>query len=468
MFPNQQQQHLHPASYLTLAINATPVATSEMPSPRPNYLIESSTGIDMAQFSSVASGNVLRSSSKLELVPKGYGNATGFSNNSMLQQDQQEPFLAVSAFVKPGFVSPSTMIQVKSPGTFTFDDNVEVARIISMPWMAESLGKRPRDMKRLDGNSWYVVCKVIQYGNAITVLLRSFSNPTTDFGFFKPPADFENHPFQQGDFVQLSQVGYSSARNRIATQIRIRPRNIDPSLFGIHPDMEIRTSFYQRNIAGTVSIDDSQLDDDTDAESAHDNYTDQSEGHLTPAPAEMNAYTKIIFDASTVATVSNMETEEMSHFLHILSMIWPKGSRQKPPCDMKRMRPEQWYVVCELASWGEKRALMLRSMDAPETDKGFFKPPERYETFPFEVGQCLQIQECGYSQKRNKVAKKIKIRPLAADFPAFHVIRAITADKDRQRDAEADEIMRRETNRIRQSKYREKKRVKLAAEFDNA
>jgi hypothetical protein len=108
----------------------------------------------------------------------------------------------------------------------------QVSCIVAIPWPVAAGKRPPRDMKRLDVSRWYVVCKVMKWGETPALFMRDFENPETDFGFYKPPVLFHTFPFQVGDQLQLHCVGYSVSRNKIATSIRLRMTIIAPLLEG--------------------------------------------------------------------------------------------------------------------------------------------------------------------------------------------------------------------------------------------
>ena len=113
-----------------------------------------------------------------------------------------------------------------------------LSQITQIPWVV-SAGKRPpRDMKRLDQNVWYVVCKATRWGESTALFLRSTVNDA-DAGFFKPPMRYANYEFDVGDCVRVSRVGYSASRNKIATDIAIRPslfKEISPEKLAWQPN----------------------------------------------------------------------------------------------------------------------------------------------------------------------------------------------------------------------------------------
>jgi hypothetical protein len=102
----------------------------------------------------------------------------------------------------------------------------EVNRIVSIPWPAAAGKRPPRDMKRLDLASWYVVCKVMKWGDTPALFVRGAAKSEDDYGFYKPPAQYYSYHFQIGDRIQVSQLGYSSSRNRVATSIRVKPTHM--------------------------------------------------------------------------------------------------------------------------------------------------------------------------------------------------------------------------------------------------
>jgi len=103
-----------------------------------------------------------------------------------------------------------------------------VTRIVAIPWPAAAGKRPPRDMKRLQPHEWYIVCKVMKWGDTPALFVRSSTTADTDFGFYKPPAQFYTYHFQVGDRLQLSQIGYSSSRNKVATSIRVKATQMLP------------------------------------------------------------------------------------------------------------------------------------------------------------------------------------------------------------------------------------------------
>jgi hypothetical protein len=103
-----------------------------------------------------------------------------------------------------------------------------VERITTIPWPAAAGKRPPRDMKRLDGEEWYVVCKVMKWGDTPALFVRATRKAAEDFGFYKPPAQYYTYHFQVGDRLQLSRVGYSSSRNKVAVSISVKATHMFP------------------------------------------------------------------------------------------------------------------------------------------------------------------------------------------------------------------------------------------------
>jgi hypothetical protein len=98
----------------------------------------------------------------------------------------------------------------------------QLSRLTQIPWVVTAGKRPPRDMKRLDPSIWYVVCKTTRWGDTMALFLRSSVNEH-DAGFFKPPVRYSTFEFETGDCVRVSRIGYSPSRNKIATEIVIRP-----------------------------------------------------------------------------------------------------------------------------------------------------------------------------------------------------------------------------------------------------
>mmetsp|Transcript_10518 Transcript_10518/g.18571 ORF Transcript_10518/g.18571 Transcript_10518/m.18571 type:complete len:463 (+) Transcript_10518:641-2029(+) len=79
-----------------------------------------------------------------------------------------------------------------------------------------------------------------------------------------------------------------------------------------------------------------------------------------------------------------------------------------PPRDMKRLKQHIAYKVTRVAKWGEKLAVFLTNPEDAR-DSGFYKPPEAYRDHIFHVGDMITLESVGYSQSRNRVARKIGI-----------------------------------------------------------
>jgi hypothetical protein len=103
-----------------------------------------------------------------------------------------------------------------------------VGQVTGIPWPAAAGKRPPRDMKRLVPGEWYIVCKVMKWGDTPALFVRASRDFTNDNGFYKPPAQYYTYQFQIGDRLQLSQVGYSSSRNKVATSIRVKPTHMSP------------------------------------------------------------------------------------------------------------------------------------------------------------------------------------------------------------------------------------------------
>eukprot|EP00511_Aplanochytrium_stocchinoi_P007021 CAMPEP_0204834508 /NCGR_PEP_ID=MMETSP1346-20131115/20025_1 /ASSEMBLY_ACC=CAM_ASM_000771 /TAXON_ID=215587 /ORGANISM="Aplanochytrium stocchinoi, Strain GSBS06" /LENGTH=327 /DNA_ID=CAMNT_0051967867 /DNA_START=775 /DNA_END=1758 /DNA_ORIENTATION=+ len=97
-----------------------------------------------------------------------------------------------------------------------------------------SVGKTPpRDMKRLSPDTWYIVTKVANWGDAPALFLVSEEEKSKDekskAEFFKPPKAYWTARFHVGDKVKLSKVGYSASRNLVAIEIEVEPTKNAPS-----------------------------------------------------------------------------------------------------------------------------------------------------------------------------------------------------------------------------------------------
>lgn len=112
-------------------------------------------------------------------------------------------------------------------------------------------------------------------------------------------------------------------------------------------------------------------------------------------------------DADSIKTLQNGLADQ--HTLQMtINIAWDETVGKRPPRDMKRLKQFSWYVVCRTAMWGETPSLYLRSWKDHD-DNGFFKPPWNFFTFPFSVGDQIQVLSTGYSDSRNKVARDIAV-----------------------------------------------------------
>ncbi|KAH9251819.1 hypothetical protein BASA81_010262 [Batrachochytrium salamandrivorans] len=116
--------------------------------------------------------------------------------------------------------------------------------------------------------------------------------------------------------------------------------------------------------------------------------------------------------ASAVLDLGGQDPEEISLVSRIVAIPWPAAAGKRPPRDMKRLNIQLWYVVCKVMKWGDTPALFMRvcSLAEAEVDFGFYKPPVMFHTYPFQVGDRLQLHLVGYSMSRNKIATSIRLR----------------------------------------------------------
>ncbi len=183
-------------------------------------------------------------------------------------------------------------------------DVVEKAMLVKWD---ESVGKRPpRDMKRLNKGTWYVVCRISMWGSTPSLYLRSWKD-YSDFGFFKPPTPYFSHPFQVGDQIALVATGYSDSRNKIAQEIAI----ITPTgILTVHPaipagaPVPIKSHTPERKAKKRAkkSKDDDDDDDDDDSEE----YTGKSSKSKSKESGKKTAATP---KSSTAATSAKKEGE---------------------------------------------------------------------------------------------------------------------------------------------------------------
>lgn len=99
----------------------------------------------------------------------------------------------------------------------------------------------------------------------------------------------------------------------------------------------------------------------------------------------------------------------LDEIARLTKLDWPAEAGKRPPRDMKRLDPAVWYVVCRVSKWGEIPALLLRALNHHD-DGGFFKPPFRFFSYDFHVGDRLRVSGVGYSASRNKIAIDISIK----------------------------------------------------------
>lgn len=146
-----------------------------------------------------------------------------------------------------------------------------------------------------------------------------------------------------------------------------------------------------------------------------------------------------------------------------VSMPWTVALGKKPPCDMKRLTLNAYYVIVKVTRWGEATALCLRSVDQPRSDFGFFKPPAHYAEYPFRVGDCVQVTRLGYSPLRNRIASEIRITQTSYMGRVGSASSSgSSVDGNESDDTEQKLLHVREINRVRQRIYRAEKRARLA------
>lgn len=115
-----------------------------------------------------------------------------------------------------------TRLPISEPDVETDEYLQHVVKVAMMPWPAAAGKRPPRDMKRLNPIHWYIICKVLKWGDTPALFMRGTLHPDTDFGFYKPPTRYYKFPFQVGDRLQVVEIGYSVSRNKIATDIRAK------------------------------------------------------------------------------------------------------------------------------------------------------------------------------------------------------------------------------------------------------
>ncbi len=116
-----------------------------------------------------------------------------------------------------------------------------------------------------------------------------------------------------------------------------------------------------------------------------------------PMPVDSDVYKTLIKDIAEYPTIQFTS-----------NLAWDETVGKRPPRDMKRLKQSVWYVVCRTAMWGETPSLYLRAWKNTD-DNGFFKPPWNYFSYPFQIGDQIQLLTTGYSDSRNKVARDIAI-----------------------------------------------------------
>jgi hypothetical protein len=114
---------------------------------------------------------------------------------------------------------------------------------------------------------------------------------------------------------------------------------------------------------------------------------------------------------SPVLDFGGMDPAELEVVERIVSIPWPAAAGKRPPRDMKRLDTKLWSVVCKVMKWGDTPALFMRhgTLAEAEVEFGFYKPPVLFHTYPFQVGDRLQLTTTGYSASRNKIATAIKV-----------------------------------------------------------
>lgn len=308
-----------------------------------------------------------------------------------------------------------------------------IKELVQMSWPnQEYIHRPPRDMKRLRQSEWYVVCKTLLWGENPALLMRSLSRSSDDAGMYKPPVRYSSFEFQVGDCIQVSEVKYSSSRNKIATDIRIKMTKLFPISLAKRlwtpPVIEVDSD---NSTGGEVP----SAEKKKKASQQKTKPPKKQLGNRVPAAQDVvpsrtqEKVYSILEDSSASSSGSSSIAQSpvnsigiVSHSFpgdrddiafklsSVLSMPWPEESGKKPPRDMKRLRVNEWYIVCKISKWGEAQALCLRGLTDPKCDYGFYKPPTSYSEYNFNVGDCIQIAQVGYSPLRNKVALDIRVR----------------------------------------------------------
>lgn len=312
----------------------------------------------------------------------------------------------------PWSLSVPVMPTSPRPGPDQHDLTRRIHEIVNMSWNTlEQMQRPPRDMKRFDMADWYVVCKVLKWGQNTALLVRKLSSPTKDFGMYKPPIAYANHEFKAGDRIKLAGVGYSESRNRIATKILIESSDgtvvdvqIDESTSGASGKADGRGGKGSRKVAAETS---KRKKTGVAARKGGESAASGSQtAKASSAPRQNLAAPMSITDLTSTS------------ILRILELPWPSNLGSRPPRDMKRLALGKWYLVCKVSQRGESIALFLRSVDEPEEDFGYYKPPSKYDKYGFAMGELVQLQSIGYSPGRNKVAIDIYIDRKGVDVSA--------------------------------------------------